>query len=129
MKFLRNLIKGASLTTALFVFQACYGTPDWLHEADASFRVVSATDGKPIKDVGIYTRVYHSENLDWNLRGYTNDSGMASIMVGIMDGQSPEFRFQTDDGSFIAKDTVITDLHNGVIQVRLQEKDWMNAPL
>ena len=27
MKWLRNILKGASLTAALFVFQACYGTP------------------------------------------------------------------------------------------------------
>ena len=27
MKWLRNILKGLSLTTALFVFQACYGTP------------------------------------------------------------------------------------------------------
>ena len=27
MKWLRNILKGLSLTAALFVFQACYGTP------------------------------------------------------------------------------------------------------
>ena len=27
MKCLRNILKGISLTAALFVFQACYGTP------------------------------------------------------------------------------------------------------
>ncbi len=27
MKWLHNLLKGVSLTGALFVFQACYGTP------------------------------------------------------------------------------------------------------
>lgn len=27
MKWFRNILKGASLTAALFVFQACYGTP------------------------------------------------------------------------------------------------------
>ena len=28
MKWLHNLLKGLSLTAALFVFQACYGTPE-----------------------------------------------------------------------------------------------------
>ena len=28
MKWLHNLLKGMSLTAALFVFQACYGTPE-----------------------------------------------------------------------------------------------------
>jgi len=37
MKWLHNLLKGMSLTAALFVFQACYGTPpgypeDWMEE-------------------------------------------------------------------------------------------------
>ena len=27
MKWLRNILKGVSLTAALFVFQACYGAP------------------------------------------------------------------------------------------------------
>ena len=27
MKWLRNILKGVSLTAALFVFQACYGSP------------------------------------------------------------------------------------------------------
>ena len=27
MKWIHNLLKGMSLTAALFVFQACYGTP------------------------------------------------------------------------------------------------------
>ena len=27
MKWIRNILKGVSLTAALFVFQACYGTP------------------------------------------------------------------------------------------------------
>lgn len=32
MKIIRKLMKGLSLTSALFIFQACYGTPqtgDW----------------------------------------------------------------------------------------------------
>ena len=37
MKWLHNLLKGMSLTAALFVFQACYGTPpgypeEWTEE-------------------------------------------------------------------------------------------------
>lgn len=28
-KWIHRILKGASLTGALFVFQACYGTPPW----------------------------------------------------------------------------------------------------
>jgi len=34
MKWLHNLLKGLSLTAALFVFQACYGTPEPPFEPD-----------------------------------------------------------------------------------------------
>ena len=33
MKWLHKLLKGLSLTAALFVFQACYGTPPGYPEA------------------------------------------------------------------------------------------------
>lgn len=42
MKSLRNILKGLSLTAALFVFQACYGTPpvdDTLNPGDAAEQV------------------------------------------------------------------------------------------
>lgn len=121
MGFFRNFLKGASLTTALFIFQACYGTPEWLHDVDVSFRVVSADDGKPIEDVGIYSRVYKSANLDWILCGYTNESGVANVMAGVMDGQNPEFRFEAGDGTYAVKDTVIADWRQKDILIRLQK--------
>lgn len=34
MKWLHNLLKGLSLTAALFVVQACYGTPPGYPEED-----------------------------------------------------------------------------------------------
>lgn len=121
MGFFRNFLKGASLTTALFIFQACYGTPEWLHDVDVSFRVVSAEDGKPLDDVGIYSRVYKSSNLDWILCGYTNESGVANVMAGVIDGQSPEFRFEAGDSTYAVKDTVIADLRQREILIRLQK--------
>lgn len=123
MGFFRNFLKGASLTTALFIFQACYGTPEWLHDVDVSFRVVSAEDGKPIGDVGVYTRVYKSDNLDWNLCGYTNESGIANVMAGVMEGQSPEFRFESGDGAYAVKDTVIAQWRQRDILIRLQKAE------
>ena len=123
MGFFRNFLKGASLTTALFVFQACYGTPKWLHDEDMSFRVVSAVDETPIENVSIFTRVYKSDNLDWNLCGYTNESGVANVMVGIMDDASPEFRFEAEDGAYAVKDTVIENWYQRTIKIRLQKAE------
>ena len=49
-RLLRNFLKGCSLTTALFVFQACYGTAqglDW-EVRDINFRVLN-TEGAALE--------------------------------------------------------------------------------
>ena len=55
MKWLHNLLKGMSLTAALFVFQACYGTPEGIENPDidmgdnpAPVEVVSAPEDPAI---------------------------------------------------------------------------------
>ena len=47
MKWLHNLLKGMSLTAALFVFQACYGTPPGYPEDDFDPELVSITEPAP----------------------------------------------------------------------------------
>ncbi|MCR5709279.1 MAG: hypothetical protein K6G79_02225 [Bacteroidales bacterium] len=47
MKWLHNLLKGMSLTAALFVFQACYGTPPGYPEDDFDPEKVSVVDQAP----------------------------------------------------------------------------------
>lgn len=121
MKWLRNLLKGASLTTALFIFEACYGTPRWLHEVDVCIKVVSAEDESPIKDIDVFTRVYKAEGLDWNDCGTTEEDGTLNTIVGKIDGRSPQFRFQDPNEVFVLKDTVISDL-GGTILVKLKKK-------
>jgi hypothetical protein len=119
MKWLHNLMKGASLTTALFIFQACYGTPEWMNDRDVSITVVSAEDNAPLKDVEVFTRVYHDENLDWNLCGYTDESGKLETYVGVASPNDPEFRFKAGDVTYQVKDTVIAIPSNGVIEIKL----------
>lgn len=126
MKWFRNLLKGASLTTALFIFQACYGTPRWLNETEVTFKVVSAEDNAPVKDIEVLTRVYDSDvvegvDLDWNLCGYTGEDGTLDAYVGVMDGNDPEFRFKDNEEVFALKDTVIENL-GGTVLIKLQKK-------
>ena len=57
MKLLRKILKGISLTSVLFVFQACYGTEPALSMEEVMFKVVSAEDvkrGKPYPDIYEY---------------------------------------------------------------------------
>ena len=62
---LRTILKGASLTGALFVFQACYGTPQALNTVDFEDDEVMVADTvssdeviaeEPLEDSDIRTR-------------------------------------------------------------------------
>jgi len=123
MKWLHNLLKGLSLTTALFIFQACYGTPEWLHDSEMSFKVVAAESGDPLEGVNISSRVEAAENLDWIPCGVTDEQGKADVVFGTMDGASPQFRFEMADAEYRVKDTVLTDLQRRVVEIRLVKAD------
>lgn len=115
MKWLHNILKGASLTTALFIFQACYGTPEWLHDDDVQLQVVSAEDGSPIDDVEIYTRMTVSEDMDWDLCGYTDEEGVLSTTVYFNENYAPQFRVSDPSGRYAVKDTVVADLSDTIL--------------
>ena len=68
MKWLHNILRGFSLTGALFVFQACYGMPEPpLYEeggeAPMSFSVVSRTTGEPVEGVMVKGSAMGRNNL------------------------------------------------------------------
>ena len=50
MKWLRNILKGVSLTAALFVFQACYGAPQTLEEDLQESRVETKAEEVPAEE-------------------------------------------------------------------------------
>ncbi|HOI78276.1 MAG TPA: hypothetical protein PLI30_01590 [Petrimonas sp.] len=52
--WIRNIVGGLSFTTALFIFQACYGTPqDFGLDVFVEGKVVSKTTGEPIKGIKV----------------------------------------------------------------------------
>ncbi|MBR4821376.1 hypothetical protein IKZ70_05895 [bacterium] len=123
MKWLHNLLKGLSLTTALFIFQACYGTPEWLHDNNLPFKVVAADTGEPLEGARISSRVQAADNLDWIPCGVTNEYGEALVFFGTMDGADPQFRIWAPGTEYLVKDTVLTDLryHDVVISLTKAE--------
>jgi len=123
MKWLHNLMKGLSLTTALFIFQACYGTPDWLHDGRLQFKVVAADTGEPLKDVYVSSRVQAADNLDWIPCGVTNDEGMACVFFGMEEGMAPQFRFEMVDSDYMVKDTVIVDTEFRTVEIPLTKAE------
>lgn len=121
-KLVRKILKGASLTTALFIFEACYGTPGDIRPMEGyTFSVVSKDDLSPIPGVEIYSKPFKSDFLDWDFCRKTNDEGMATVHVDVSEGQYPQFRFSGNEDIFEPKDTVI--LKNAdVIEIRLSKK-------
>ena len=118
MKWLHNLLKGFSLTTALFIFQACYGTPDGLIDQQRFFKVVEAGTGEPLDSIWIKYRVGPGDQ-QWQLGGRTGELGEAVVWIRDSEYDNPEFRFESDDPSIVAKDTLIVDRTPRIIEIPL----------
>jgi len=107
---IRRIIGGVSLTSALFVFQACYGTPqDAGRDILVEGTVTASNSGLPIK--GIQVSVTDVEQSD-----LTDEDGGFSFYVL----RSSELRLvfsdvdSTENGRFQSHDTLLTNLDNEV---------------
>ena len=108
--WLRIIIGGLSFTSALFIFQACYGTPqDFGLDILIEGQVKSNTSGLPIK--GIKVSVH--ENLQYEL---TDNEGKFSFYTET--GDNYKIKFEDIDsgqnGAFIDKDTILTNIDKKV---------------
>ena len=124
MKWLHNLLRGISLTGALFVFQACYGTPqdpfDEWGRAGLSFSVVSAETGVPLSGIHILVR-QNDRVKDWYDLGITGEDGRA-VLLNIPYSrhvEGPFIRFQDPSGQLATKDTVFYDLRPREIVIKM----------
>ena len=99
MKLLRKLLKGVSLTAAMFVFQACYGTPFDYCTGEMSFRVVSEKDHTPLPDIKVMSQRQGGSDYeyDWNLGGYTDSNGAVHVQVKLLDCIAADFKFRFSD--------------------------------
>lgn len=102
---IRKILTGISFTSVLFVFQACYGTPqDFGSDILIEGIVKSKTTGIPISGAKISLKVINQSN---NQFAYTNESGKFhlytlpadSFMVNIVDTTF----------AFASKDTVLAN--------------------
>ena len=125
MKWLHNLLKGASLTGALFVFQACYGMPmpqDPLliesGEAPMSFSLVSKSTGEPLQGIRIKSRM--TVNGSYQEIGTTSVDGSCRVAIPYYRNQEgPYLRFEDPDGPYAAKDTLLYDLRERNVLIEL----------
>jgi len=111
MKWIHNLLKCCSFSAVLFTFQACYGTPEDMLEADATctIHVVDAS-GKDIPNVEVLVKNNASD--DKLYADTTNGAGMAFIKE-YMACSVVNLKFELrplENADFQPKDTVIMGL-------------------
>jgi hypothetical protein len=117
--WIRKIIGGLSLTSALFVFQACYGTPqDLKFDLLIEGRVKAMNSGLPIKGI----RVSVADNMQYQI---TDEEGKFSFYTEMLEGLTLQFRDidLIQNGLFYDKDTVLTKLSEKVsLDITLEEK-------
>jgi hypothetical protein len=129
MKILHNILKGISLTGALFVFQACYGMPgppvyDEPGEAPLAFSLVSAQTGAPLEGIHIIasTSQFGADN-PGTVLGTTGADGCCTVTIPYSrDMEGPYIRFVDDQNIFSQKDTSLTDLREREIIVKMDPR-------
>jgi putative lipoprotein (rSAM/lipoprotein system) len=115
----RKLLGGLSLTSALFIFQACYGTPhDMGLDIFIEGRVTSQKTNLPVKGI----RVSVEDKLQYE---FTDTDGKFSLYTEAADS----YKIKCEDidaaqnGSFYEKDTFLTSVVDKVyLNIALQEK-------
>ncbi|MBR3435210.1 MAG: hypothetical protein IKG88_04900 [Bacteroidales bacterium] len=122
MKLLRKILKGISLTSVLFVFQACYGTEPALSMEEVMFKVVSAEDNQPLKDV----EVKHRWNLppaygEWQSDGKTDEEGV--IRLYVISNSNNDYCFTPSDSNYAVKDTTFKYISRDTINIAMIKKD------
>ena len=118
---LHNILKGLSLTTALFVFQSCYGMPQGANRDmfDATVRVTNAA-GAPLEGVKLSAK--NPMLTGWATLGESNSEGLSDVYVPFDPADAyVDLRLETE--GYAVKDTTITDMTSGrVIKVVLDKK-------
>lgn len=116
--FIRKILGGLSLTSALFIFQACYGTPqDMGLDILVEGKVKSKTSGLPIKGIKVSDVINGQYDL-------TDNDGLFSFYTE--KHENMKFRFEDVDnmenGSFQNKDTLLTVIEEKVfLDINLNE--------
>jgi len=116
-KIIRKLLGTLSFTSALFVFQACYGMPrDTGIDIEIRGTVKSAKTNLPIEGIKVYVS---------NHEQYVFSDGSGNFVLYTEKADSYLVKFEDIDadnnGTFAAKDTTIKNAYNS-IKVALDAK-------
>jgi hypothetical protein len=108
--WIRTIIGGLSFTSALFIFQACYGTPqDLQNDILLEGQVKSKSSGLPIKGIRVLVPDVMQSQL-------TDENGNFSFYTGARENLKIQFEDVdlTQNGSYAIQDTVINPVSQKV---------------
>jgi hypothetical protein len=115
----RKIINALGLTTAMFIFQACYGSPnDFGYDVRLEGTVKSKKTGLPIKGI----RVSVAENIQY---GTTDDIGHFVFYAPKFENMIVSFEDidMSQNGLYSKKDTVIANPEGRIVMdIKLDEK-------
>ncbi|MEN8228264.1 MAG: radical SAM-associated putative lipoprotein [Bacteroidota bacterium] len=117
--WLRNIVRGLSFTSALFIFQCCYGTPQDLHSDIMVQGIVkSQTSGNPIEGIKVSVAnnsQYEHTDKDGFFAFYTEPSNTLTLKFEDVD--------DVQNGSYSYKDTVLSETWEHVyLEIEMEEK-------
>ena len=119
MKWIRKILKGMSLTAALFVFQACYGTPQDYYSTAVRVRVVSGETGEPVAGACVRSVKCADETVDgsevWR-SDYTDEQG--ELLLWTTEGLE-RLRVVDGDSLYAVVDTVVDPMETDSIDIVL----------
>jgi putative lipoprotein (rSAM/lipoprotein system) len=115
----RKLLGGLSLTSAIFIFQACYGTPqDMGLDIIIEGKVISKQTNMPVKGIRVSVEdklQYQFTDIDGKFSFYTETAKSYKIKFEDID--------TSENGNFFGKDTVLASIDKRVyLNIALQEK-------
>ena len=123
MKWIRRALKGISLTAAMFVFQACYGTMNDYYESQITFRVVADDTGEPLQGVDIWAVELAADSTSIDAYPYkaaiTDENGIASFWTA---AAVEQYSFVDKDSAYVKADTILQTYDVDTINIRLKKQ-------
>jgi hypothetical protein len=115
----KGILGGLSFTSALFIFQACYGMPqDFYEDIQISGRVKSKTSGQALAGIKVTLKeMAHDQLTDetGEFLFFSHEINQATLLFEDVDGE--------DHGAFASKDTVIQSPGEQVmLEIELEEE-------
>lgn len=115
----RGIFGGLSFTSALFVFQACYGMPqDMMDDLLVEGKVISRITGQPIQDIMVSVE----ENGQFV---HTNGMGEFAFYTELREKMTLQFKDvdAAANGTFTSRDTVLKNLSDRVyVEITLENE-------